>query len=541
MGSRKNMNEECKSQIRTFEDYVDQVLLSLEIFQYDPFECIELVGGIVEEAWLRHIPEWFGGLNILIPLLLRNKSGSLKDPSIELASKALDLAQDYYHLRDYFYYTYNIPGAIEWKFDSENRVQIEIVDKSLPLQLFLELNNQILESIELFGDFKLGKEIKSLVEDVQDEFSPSTEVFRAYEKCVKEAQLKLPNYSYYSFLPETLVFDSYSVGQFREVYTHVVARSLLRRYFLEKRMKRGLSGFPNYLRIDRKEFVDSVSEATHLDQSIVGKVLDDVALDDFKIAKKQSISSFPLVHNSQGDFYYLFPNIVCFSNCFSSLRKLWALKDPAKYGERVAPIVSARFVRYVSKMFENYGFNYVVSDVSLKTNSAELSDIDILAFWKEKDFGYVVFACELKNPIPETFGKDYVSSVGPNGHLTKALGQVRKIHKFLDGTEFLELLNKWLPRELFEYGLYGLNFLVITSHNVGVFVAQDEAKIIDHRTLRYVLRSSNGDILHLLQLLNKEKFHEICGRYYKILRRKTQFGKFKIDMPLVGLTRVLKL
>jgi len=535
------MNAEFKSQIRKFEDYVDQILFSQEIFQYDPFECIELVGGIVEDTWLRHVPEWFGGLNILIPLLLVNKSGSLKDPPIEVVSKALDLAQDYYHLRDYFYYTYNIPEAIEWNFDSENYVRIEIEDKSLPCQLFLELNNDILESIELFRDFGLRKEIEALVEDVQNEFSPSTKVFKAYEKCIKEAEVKLTNYSFHSFLPDDLVFDSYSVGQFREVYTHVVARSLLRRYFLRKHVKRGLSGFPNYLRINRKEFVESISEAAHLDQNIVGRVLNDITLDDFKIAKKQSISSFPLIYNPQGDFYYLFPNIVCFSNCFNSLRKLWALKSPAKYGERVAPIVAAKFVQHVSKMFEDAGFNYVISDVSLKTNSVKLSDIDILAFWKEKNFGYVVFACELKNPIWESFGKDYVSSVGPKGYLTKSLDQVRKIHSFLNGNQFLELLKKWLPRELFEYGLYALNFLVITSHNVGVFVAQNEAKIIDHQTLRYILRSSNGDILHLLELLNKEKFYEICSRYYKILRRETQFGRLKINMPLVGLTKVLKL
>jgi len=59
---------------------------------------------------------------ILIPLLLVNKSSSFKEPSIEIVSKALEFAQDYYHLRDYFYYTYNIPGAIGWKFALDNYV-----------------------------------------------------------------------------------------------------------------------------------------------------------------------------------------------------------------------------------------------------------------------------------------------------------------------------------------------------------------------------------------------------------------------------------
>jgi len=67
----EKMEEEIKSQILKFERYVDQILVSQEIFQYDPFECIELVGGIVEEVWLSHIYEWFGGLNILVPLRAR--------------------------------------------------------------------------------------------------------------------------------------------------------------------------------------------------------------------------------------------------------------------------------------------------------------------------------------------------------------------------------------------------------------------------------------------------------------------------------------
>ena len=359
--------------------------------------------------------------------------------------------------------------------------------------------------------------------------------------CVKEAEIKLENYFYYSFLPDDVMFDSYSIEQFRKVYTHVVARSLLRRYFLEKRARKGLSSFPNYIRPSRKDFVESLVEATNLDKSTVIEVLNDMTLDKFKIAKNQSISSFPLIYNPKGDFYYLFPSIICFSNCFNSLRKLWALKDPSRYGQKIASHVNANFVRHISKLLADSGFSYVVSDIALKENFIDLSDIDILAFWKEQGFGYVVFACELKSTIPETFAKDYVSSVGPKGYLTKALSQIRKIHRFLDGKRFLELLKKYLPEELFEYGLYGLVFIVITSHNIGVFVATDEAKVIDHQTFRYILRSSRGDILRLLKLLEKKEFNKICKRCYKILRKETQFGKFKISIPMVGLTRLLLL
>ena len=534
------MTRESMSRIREFEDYVDKYLLSQDIFQYDRFECIQLVGGIVEEAWLSHIPIWYGGLNILVPLLLANKSGSKKDPSLELIIKTLELAQDYYHLRDYFYYTYNIPEAIRWDFDSENNVQIKIIDKSLPLQLFLELNNVFLGSTEMFRDFELGNEIETLVEKVENEFSPSTEVFQAYERCVEEAKVKLVDSSYTSFLSDDIIFDSYSVGEFREVYTHIIARSLLRRYFLRKRAKKGRFDFPSYLRIDRNDFVESLSEATGLRGNTVEEILKDLTLGDFKIEKRQSISSFPLIYNPQERVYYLFSHIVCFSNCFRSLRKLWALKDPSKYGEKIAPVVSTGFVRHVSKMFTDSGFHHVIKNIPLENNSLCLPDIDILAFWKEKGFGFVVFACELKSSIPESFGKDYVSSIGPKGYLTKALRQISIIHSFLNGGQFVKLLKGSLPPESFEYGLYALNFLVITPHNIGVFVAKDEARVIDHQTLRYILKSSKGDILRLLQLLDKDKFEQTCSNCYTVFYKTSQFGKYKIRLPLVGLIKIMR-
>lgn len=536
------MKKKLFSKIRAFEKHVDNFLLAQELFQYDRFECIEMVGGIVEEAWLNRILTWYGGLNILVPLLLSNRAGFKKDPPLELVAETLELAQDYYHLRDYFYYTYNVPRAVKWKFDSRNNVKISIIDDSLPLQLFLELNNFFLGSTEICSQtgHKLGKEIETLVEKVEDEFSFSPEIYEAYKKCIEEAEVMCEHRFRDSFLSDDIVFESYSVREFHKVYIQIVARSLLRRYFLRKYERKGLFHFPNLLTLERKDFIESLSEATDLRKDTIGEVLKDLTLDDFKIRRKQSISSFPLIYNPQKNSYYLFPHIVCSSDCFRSLRKFWALKDPAKYGERIAPVVDAGLVKHISKMFTDSGFNPVIRGITLKNNSTNPPDIDILAFWKEKDFGFVVFACELKSSIPESFGKDYVSSIGPKGYLTKALEQIDRIHSFLDGEQFVKLLKKSLSPQSFQYGLYALNFLIITPHNIGVFVAKDEARVIDHQTLRYILQSSKGDILHLLQSLDQEKFKQACSSCYRVFYKKSQIGKYTIHLPLVGLTRILK-
>jgi hypothetical protein len=534
------MSEVPKSKIMEIEKIVDSVIQKNEIFKYNPYDCIELALGLVDKAWSMHLYYWYGGLEILVPLLLQNDTNSKTEPPLEKVAEALELAQNYYFLRDYFYYSYNLQDAIKWDFETKNKIRIEINDSSLPLQLFLELNNSFLGSRDFFLNpkfKKIEKRTKTLVNSVENEFSLSPNISQAYSLCFEEAKCRVDNQLLESFLSPNNSFDLYTVAQFKEVYTHVLARFILRRYFLEKRERKGEFVFPSCIIPNRNEFTDALAEATNINKETVQIILADMTLDKFKISKQQSISLFPLIHNPYEDLYYVFPNIVCFSHCFNGLRRLWASKDPANYGEKIAPYVNDNFMKYISNLFKEKGFVFVISGLELKKQSASLTDIDVLALWDEPHFGYIVFACELKSTIPEYFGKNYVSGVGPKGYLTKAVSQIETIHSYLGGKEFANLIKKYLPKHLFKYGLYALNFLVITSHNTGVFVATDKVKVIDFETLSQILKFSNGDILHLLKLLDRKNMEKICTKNYRILTHESHFGELDIQIPLVGLAQ----
>jgi hypothetical protein len=82
---------------------------------------------------------------------------------------------------------------------------------------------------------------------------------------------------------------------------------------------------------------------------------------------------------------------------------------------------------------------------------------------------------------------------------------------------------------------------VITSHNVGVFVGTNQVRIIDHQTLSNILRSSRGDILYVLETLDRKEFEKTCGNCYKILRKESNFGELQVSIPMVGLTKLLVL
>ena len=119
-------------------------------------------------------------------------------------------------------------GSIKWHFDKDHKIRIELLDESYRLQKFLELNNYFLKSKEVFSGFRdQVKKIKQSVEQTKEEFSESSTIDFAYKGCLREAELKLSNY--HSFLTDNTELDGYSVGQFRNVYTYILARAVLKK------------------------------------------------------------------------------------------------------------------------------------------------------------------------------------------------------------------------------------------------------------------------------------------------------------------------
>jgi len=529
------MSDENIELIKSFETYLDVQLKSMNIMNYEKFESILLVGNIFELALHEMKPLWFGAMDILISELFLNDKGKKTEIPVELAFSALEFCQNYYYLRDYFYYVYNVENSVKWNFNNNN-IKIDLIDDSFQVQQFLEINNYYMKSIDIFSNYKSqSKKTADLVNEIDDEFTYSKEGEQAIKLCIEEAELKLSNYHY--FLKEDLQFDHYSIEQFRGVYKLVLARALLSRYFSSKFHKK--DEHRSYtLTINKKQFIEALIHDSGYDEDIINNVLLDISLDEFKISKNQGITSFPIIYNYVEDMYIMIPNIVCFCDIFISLRKLWALKDPGKYGKIVAPIVGNELSNKINDLLINNGFPYVIRKYNIGNN---LPDIDVLAIWPEKEFGKVVFICETKNPIPELFGKDFVRSVGPKGFLPKAKKQLDKIKESLDPVKLRDFLVSRYPDGEFEYGVYGINFLIITSNNIGVFFSEGDYRIIDWETFRKIIISSQGDILHILRGLNKELLFESCKNCSNVTLFKTSIGKYNVEIPVISIKSLLEI
>jgi hypothetical protein len=504
--------------------------------KYNRFESVEAVGVSYEMAMHSKRWIWDGAIDVLIPKLLSNSKSSKHGVPASAVLSALEFAQYYYHLRDYLYFVYNIPNSVRWRFTQE-KIVIDLLDDTFQLQKFLELNNWFLKSIETFSRFKAEeRKTKKNVEQIQEEFVESEKLNLAYEGCLQEAELKLTHYQ--NFLVDDIVFDYYSVAQFKAVYKHILARALLRRYFVQKYEKHGIPKHGWILAPSRKQFVEALAEASSVSSPLVEKILADLTLDALKIEKGQGITSFPLIYCPDEGFYYLFPNCVCLCDCFVSLRRAWALRDPERYGNNVANIVGDELAKRVELLFRTHGFVHVKRNVSLKEYGERLPDIDVFSVWEESGFGYVVFLCETKNAIPEKFGKDFVRSISSKGFLAKAAKQTREIRNALSGRNFYKLLMKNFGTTL-GFGTYALNFLTITSQNIGAFFW--EGTTIDCESFERILKSSKGDILHVLLGLKRDKMIGACKKCSKIQHDKAKIGIYEISFPVIELTSLLQI
>ena len=115
-------------------------------------------------------------------------------------------------IREYLYYSYNVPDSMSWSFDKA-RVEIKFKDRSIPRQFFTVHNDHVLGSMQHFRDFGHSDEIMRLLKhEPEGLMTPNVEA--ATPLIQTEADLKLAatgqsvepdlgGYSYRQFLTST--------------------------------------------------------------------------------------------------------------------------------------------------------------------------------------------------------------------------------------------------------------------------------------------------------------------------------------------------
>ncbi len=139
---------DLREQIRVFEAELDAALAALEVLRFDTDESLALASNVYEAfaSEQRH-PKGAGaidrGMAILGAQLISGISGA--PPYLEALVPNLYFASHYFMIREYLYYSYNVPGSMAWTF-SEGRTEIRFADRSIPRQFFTVFNDMLLLS-----------------------------------------------------------------------------------------------------------------------------------------------------------------------------------------------------------------------------------------------------------------------------------------------------------------------------------------------------------------------------------------------------------
>src|SRR5439155_13004176 len=90
---------------------------------------------------------------------------------------------------------------------------------------------------------------------------------------------------------------------------------------------------------------------------------------------------------------------------FISILRLVALRRPEVFLANLSEPMGDALVDRLAGVFRNQGVG-CSRNVRLADFDPRLPDIDLLVISEERPFGYVLFVCEVKNPIPAGWSKD---------------------------------------------------------------------------------------------------------------------------------------
>ncbi|MCJ2877491.1 hypothetical protein JUM41_24920 [Rhizobium pusense] len=502
------MSPELKKQLRDFESQLDEALDALPSLRWASTSALRMASELYEIGAIKNGIDSVGyidrGYSILASHLVAGVNGYRADVAREtdLQQMINDLAfaSHYYMIREYLYYSYNVPGSMSWSF-ADGRVEIRFGDKSIPRQFFTVHNDQLLGSQYHFRDFNHSEEIVRLLKDEPE--GVITPNFEAADPLMRqEADLKLA--AYFSLIPPDSQIDlgGYTYQQFFNVYRMLLTKALYHRYLARAQDAVGAIYMPE------QDLLAGIQEELGIAPDTAQRILQDLVYDRNATAGKVDASCFSLTREGEtGGRIVMRPHHFAIAEGLANMLRVIAQRRPNTFLEQVSNEIGSAFVRRVKAAWEAEGF-ICHSEVSLREFDATLPDIDLLVISVEPTLGYVIFVCELKCPVPPRWAKDQLKVLNKDS-VSKAFRQVEVLRRFIRTEGGLRLLSRMLPKEghpNFEGFAVTLDHLVITSDNAGMFFGSESTKVINFRTLERLLRRSDGDmalIQHVLETYNE--------------------------------------
>lgn len=534
------MDRELKRQVQDFERQLDAALDALPSRVWSGASALRLASELYEiGAFTKGIDEvgYFDrGYSILANRFVSGADGAAADVESETDVRQMmeDLlfASHYYMIREYLYYSYNVPGSMSWSFQ-DGRVEIRFADKSIPRQFFTVHNDQLLGSKHHFRDFNHSKEILRLLKD-EPEGVVTSKLETAKPLMCEEADLKLA--AYFSLIsPESQIdLGGYTYEQFLSVYRMLLVKALYHRYFARAQDAVGAVYMPE------TDLLHGIEGDLGIGADTARKILKDMVYDCDATAGRVDASYFSLMREGELDGRIVMrPHHFAIAEGLVNVLRVIAQRRPNTFLEQVSNEIGSAFVRRVKSAWEAEGF-ICHNEVSLREFDASLPDIDLLVISVEPTLGYMMFVCELKCPVPPRWAKDQLKVLNKDS-VSKAFRQVEVLKRFIQTEDGMRFLSRMLPQEghpHFKGFVVGIEHLIITSDNAGMFFGAESTRVINFRTLERLLRRSDGDLALIQHVLRAYAEHADEALVTKMIE--FQLGSLSVAYEAVTVSPLLE-
>jgi hypothetical protein len=522
--------------LESFEVRLDAAFDQLPCWSYDGELSIVIAAQLIERSYRHNQPGLAGrlqrGLYALMPRLIRQSEKT--KPDFEALLNCLVFGSHYYELREYLYYSYNAAGSCSWEFKGE-RIEVRYSDRTITRQFLIRENNFLMGSVRLFRGYSSGERIEELLRD-KEEFALGDHLDEVERLLKKEADMKLS--AYFSIISPSanVSLGPYSYSDYYKFYRALVMKALYHRYHARAN---GPQSGSDCIFGDLTEFVSAMAQDLETSKGVVEAMLADAAYSVGSSTKRIQPMNYPLIRLEQADQYMMPPIAFSLGDGLVNILRIRATVDPKNYLRHVAPAVDQAFVETVAKDFERQGFS-CKKNLSLQDFDKSLPDIDLLVISFEPTLGFYLYVCELKAPIPASWSKDDLKALQKDG-VSKAFIQVQKIMTFLRTETGIQFLRGLLPAEGIPH--FGQEFVllahafVITSDNAGMFFGDKDVTVIEYRTLRHILETSDGDVPMINWAL--KTFPEIINERTKSVFVDCEIDGLKVSYEGVYLDKLL--
>jgi len=525
-----------QDELRAFEAELDADLAALRIHSFNADSALALSSEIYEAAAMHPAAadRFNRGMTILAAALVSGKSGD--DSIIEALVKDLDFASHYYTVREYLYYSYNVPGSMNWNITAD-RVDVRFSDPTIPRQFFTVFNDRILGSRDTFAEFAdTRKEIRRLLKG-ESEGVQTPRVETAWALITQEVEIKL--HAYFSILPESAPIElgGYTYAEFLAIYRALLSKALYNRYMAQENDVVGA------IFIHPSELIGAVTQELGISAKKSELILSDIVFDQGTVRDRLDASYFSLFREAglRGRII-MRPHHFATAEGLVNLLRVVAQRRPQKFLEQVSNELGRAFVQRLKASWDAQGF-YCRTELSLRSYDPTLPDIDLLVISEEPTLGYVIFVCEVKSPLPPRWAKDQLKVLNRDS-VSKAFHQASAVRDFLGteaGIDFLEGILPQGSHQHFRGFIVTVQSLIITSDNGGMFFGNEDTPIISFRTLERLLRRSDGDVAYIQMVLRT--YAEEVDAHLKTANMEFQVGDRTVsyegvsDSPLLDFSQ----